>query len=352
MDNEAHLTSVDQGQTAASPPAASANKLGHVPVIDSLRGIAATMVCFYHFIYTTTDYIYNESAMSIAHKGYYGVHVFFVISGVVIPLSMLVGGYTYTSFFAYIKKRFIRIEPPYLFSIALAFIYLVARNYVPGSAPIDLTPDFRTILLHLGYFIPFVEGYDWIVNVYWSLAVEFQYYLFLCLLFPLLVSQNKWKRWITYPIFFGLAFVTTQKGSLLPTWLPLFMVGISYVLWRFEKMDKLEFGLVLLTSLLCTWYYVDMTAMIFGGATLATIHFLKSARNGLTKFFGNISYSLYLIHTIVGSAVINFLSHSYRAPWQKPLVILLGFAVSVIGAYIMYRIIEKPSKKWASKVRF
>lgn len=328
------------------------NAMGHIPVIDSLRGVAALLVCLYHFVCTTADYIYDDHVLSTFHLGYYGVHIFFVISGIVIPLSMLVGDYSPRSFLPYIAKRFIRIEPPYLFSLVLAIGYLIARNHVPGTAPVDLTPDVSTVLLHLGYLIPFFDGHDWLNNVYWSLAVEFQYYLLLCLVFPLLVSSVRWRRILTYVLLLTLALLTTRTTSMLPVWLPLFMVGISYVLWRFDKIDLLEFALVQICSLCLVYYYIDIEATIFGGATLALVHFAGSWRNKISAFFGNISYSLYLVHTIIGSAIINYLSHSYRLPWQKPIVIIIGLSASIFAAYVMYLLIEKRSKGWASRVKF
>ena len=328
------------------------NAMGHVPVIDSLRGIAASMVCFYHFVCTTKDYIYNELTQELFHFGYYGVHVFFVISGIVIPLSMIVGGYTYGGWFQFIKKRFIRIEPPYLFSIGLALAYLIGRNFIPGTSSVDLTPDLTTVALHIGYLIPFFDDYNWMNNVYWSLAVEFQYYLFLCLVFPLMISVPAWKRLLTYPLFFFAALTTVQTTAYLPLWLPMFMVGISYVLYRFDYIKITEFAILLVASLFFTWYYIDLNAVLFGLGTLSLVHFAGQMRNAITKFFGRISYSLYLIHTIVGSAFINYCSHIYREPWQKPIVIILGFAVAVICSYIMYLIIEKPSKRWASRIKF
>lgn len=326
--------------------------MGHVPVIDSLRGLAASMVCFYHFVCTTRDYIYNEHIYDFFHFGYYGVHIFFVISGVVIPLSMLVGGYTYSGWFQFIKKRFIRIEPPYLVSIAVALTFLFLRDMIPGTTPMESTVGVKTILLHIGYLIPFFDGHDWINNVYWSLAVEFQYYLFLCLVFPIMTSKKLLVRVLAYSTFFLGVFIFNHRTSMLPLWLPMFMIGISYVLYRFKKIEVIEFSMLLALSLFFTYLNIDLTSALFGAGTLAVIHFAVNARNAFSRFFGRISYSLYLLHTIIGSAVINYLSHIYREPWQKPLVILSGFAVAVLGSYIMYRLVEGPTKRWASRIQF
>lgn len=323
----------------------------HIPAIDTLRGVAATLVCFYHFVYTTTDYVNYDLVREFFHLGYYGVHMFFVISGIVIPLSMVMSDYKHGSWFRFMSRRFIRIEPPYLAAVVIGTFYLIIRNYIPGTADVDMTPNGTTLLLHVGYLIPFFEGHHWINNVFWSLAVEFQYYLLLCLVFPYFLKGQLWQRILLYVLFMSVGAIMPLR-SMLPIWLPLFMVGISYVLLRYKYIEKLEYGLVLLCSLALTTYYIDYKATLFGAGTLAIIHFLPQLRNKASKFLGDISYSLYLLHTVVGSAFINYLSHTYRLGWQQVLVIGCGYIISVIAAYALYRAIELPSKRWASKVKY
>ncbi|WP_420792884.1 acyltransferase family protein [Lentisphaera profundi] len=119
-----------------------------------MRGFAAIAVCLYHFVCTTTGYIENEQLLNFFAWGAKGVQMFFIISGVVIPLSMIKDNYTYNNFSYFIKKRFIRIEPPYIATVILGILYLVLRNHIPGSTPIDMTPSVRDTLLHIPYFIP------------------------------------------------------------------------------------------------------------------------------------------------------------------------------------------------------
>ena len=142
-------------------------------VINSLRGLAALAVCFYHFVCTTTGFINNETILEIFNFGKKGVQVFFIISGIVIPLSMLKSGYKIKLLGKYLLKRFIRIEPPYLVAVVLGILYLYARNFIPSSTTIDLTPSFRDIMLHIGYLVPFIEDATWINPVFWTLSIEF-----------------------------------------------------------------------------------------------------------------------------------------------------------------------------------
>ena len=205
-------------------------KSSHIIVINSLRGIAAMAVVLYHFICKTVDYVQNETVLSIFHYGHKGVQLFFIISGIVIPLSLINSGYTLKKFGTFIKKRFIRIEPPYLVAVAIGIFYLIIRNYIPGTVENDLTPSFIEIILHLGYLIPFFDNVDWVNPVFWTLAVEFQYYLVLALLFPLAISSKIGLRITFYLLIAGATFLPIGM-SFFPYWGAYFMVGIIYVLY-------------------------------------------------------------------------------------------------------------------------
>ncbi|NOQ72164.1 MAG: acyltransferase family protein [Crocinitomix sp.] len=324
-------------------------KNDHILIINSLRGLAATAVCFYHFIVTTQDYVTDETLLSIFEFGDRGVQLFFIISGIVIPLSMINSAYTLKKWKSFILKRFIRIEPPYLVAVAIGIIYLIARNYVPGTVAVDLTPSFTEIVLHLGYLIPFVENANWVNPVFWTLAVEFQYYLALSVLFPLVLTGKLFYRSIFYAIFIGGGFATLSY-AFFPHWSPYFLVGIIYILMRKEVITKLEFGIV--AAVLAPIIYINLGPVDLGIAivSLLLIHYLSNFKTKLTLFLGKISYSLYLLHSMLGAAFINYLSHSYKEPYQKFIVISLGFAISVGSAYILYRFVEKPSHKWAKKI--
>ena len=70
------------------------NKI-HLPIIDVLRGWAALSVCLFHYVCTTTGYIETKLITDLFNFGAKGVQVFFIISGMVIPLSMINLKYSY-----------------------------------------------------------------------------------------------------------------------------------------------------------------------------------------------------------------------------------------------------------------
>src|SRR5262245_6522000 len=84
-----------------------------IPILDPLRGIAAGGVAWYHLT-NLLDLPEGWIKGSGAH-GFLGVEIFFVISGFVIPYSMIRGGYRVRSDWGrFIAKRILRLDPPYL----------------------------------------------------------------------------------------------------------------------------------------------------------------------------------------------------------------------------------------------
>jgi peptidoglycan/LPS O-acetylase OafA/YrhL len=321
----------------------------NIPFIVTLRGLAALMVCLYHFVCTTTGYINTTWITDTFWFGQKGVQVFFIISGIVIPLSMIQWEYHLKLFWKFLYKRFVRIEPPYLLSVAMGVAYLIFRNSFGGSADVDLTPTLRDVLLHIGYLVPFVDDAHWVNQVYWTLSVEFQYYLCLAVLFPLALSKSRWLH-----VLFVLAFLIppyfVDSKNFFPHWSAFFLMGIAYALWLTKRWLTSEFVITLLLSLAICLQCLPLVDVVFGSVTLAVIALMGQSNWSWGNKLGLISYSLYLIHPFIGGAFINFMSHRFVQPWEKFLVIGSGTALSLAAAYVFYRIIERPAQDWSRRV--
>lgn len=320
----------------------------NIPVLDSLRGFAATSVCLYHFVCTTTDYVQDQSVLKFFSYGENGVHLFFVISGFIIPWSMYRAGYKIKNFFTFLWKRLLRLEPPYLISVVAAILLLVLRLHFYGSTGKgDLSVE--RILLHIGYFVPFFDNHRlWINQVYWTLAIEFQYYLFMALLFIPLVTGNIVARVIIYASFIGLSF--SQSHAFLPFWLPVFGIGILLFLDNINRITKPEFYIAVASMFAVVIWKMHFGAFLFTSFGFIMIYKFKNISTTLGNFLGHISYSFYLFHPLIGGTIINVLSHKYNTPFEKIMVFTVGFILTVFGSYIMYLLVEKWSRVLSKKI--
>ena len=115
--------------------------------VDALRAVAALWVCLWHFTLGT----------GIGAHGYLGVTIFFVISGFIVPHSMMRSGYTLAAWPTFMLKRLARLEPPYLASIVLTLAlgaFEASRGFPPNWTAAQ-------IVGHLGYANAFL-GLPWL----------------------------------------------------------------------------------------------------------------------------------------------------------------------------------------------
>lgn len=322
----------------------------HIPVLDSLRAFAALSVCAFHFVCTTTGFISNEWILNIFSVGQYGVQTFFVISGFIIPWSMYHAGFKIKNFFSFFLKRLARLEPPYLVSLTIAIILLFIRSLFYNPAHEDFHINGIQLALHFGYLIPFFENYKWLNVVYWTLAVEFQYYLFMALLFIPLIRSALFFRIIMYAAILSSSFISGRE--FLPYWLPIFLLGIVLFLKMVSLISLREYFLVTLFTVCFSFYKYSADLVLYALIPVVSVLYYKNMKIWVLDTLGKFSYSLYLIHTLIGATVVNVLSHHSSSYFSKIAVVLSGFAISIISAWIIYLIIEKPSKKLSSSVKY
>lgn len=322
----------------------------HIPVLDSLRSFAALSVCAFHFICTTTGFINNEWILNLFSIGQYGVQTFFVISGFIIPWSMYHAGFKIKNFFSFFLKRLARLEPPYLFSLTIAVVLLYIRGRFYNPAHEDFHLNGIQLALHFGYLIPFFENYKWLNVVYWTLAVEFQYYLFIALLFIPLIRSVLFFRVIVYAAILGSSFLSGKE--FLPYWLPIFLLGILLFLKMVALISLREYFLATFFTVCFSFYHYSPVLVLYALIPVVSVLYCKNLKVWFLDAVGKFSYSLYLIHTLIGATVVNVLSHRSSSCFSKIAIVLSGFTISIISAWMIYLIIEKRSKKLSSSVKY
>lgn len=204
-------------------------------ILDALRGVAALSVAWFHLAnaagFTTKGSILFRSGS----YGWVGVYPFFVISGFVIPLSLSASGYRVTDYGRFLLKRIVRLDPPYIVSMVVS---LVLAGYYASKTGSPFPYSTPQILLHLGYLNVF-SRYDWISPIYWTLAVEVQYYLLVGLAFPLLLKPLRFWLLIA-PVCVAAAFALRNHGYVFQ-YLPYFLMGIAAFHYRRGDLGRIAF---------------------------------------------------------------------------------------------------------------
>ena len=325
-----------------------------LPTVDALRGLASLAVCWHHL--SNAGERLPSGFQWAGFYGAFGVHVFFVISGFIIPYTLYQHGYRLSQYGRFLLKRLIRLDPPYLASLAL----FVGLNYLamlaPGFRERQFSYTTPQLLMHLGYLNGFFPRYPWINAVYWSLAVEFQYYLLVGLLFGAIMSSRPlaWASALSACLF---ATVWFSGASYVFRYAGLFLLGMLTFKFKIGALPRESYlaGLLLGSGLVtvlmpAAMTYFPIPVALAGVGTAACLAFVPRLDHAILRFFGRISYSLYLVHVPIGGKTLNLID---RVIPSHPLVGTLAAVLApVVFAFGFYWIIERPAARWASRISY
>lgn len=319
-------------------------KQGHrLTNLDLLRGIAALMVCICHLGGTLVNENSDPNAFHFLFLlGRSGVYLFFVISGFVVPLSLCNGKFKVSNYFMFIHKRITRLHIPYLFALALTLIIM----FVPALLKHRPIPEnAQTIFQSLFYnHIPYNN------LVFWTLAIEWQYYFFIGIFYCALARYPKLAVCIGIP-----ALLLISQMELLPSiyffsYIVFFLIGnTGFLIYRKQGSFFLN-TLIIAGLVLFAFYQYGLTAFVSASSTILFILlYRKSIPKGLV-FMGSISYSLYLIHCPIGLKFLDIpLPILQQSAW---LLFFVDVFIVILFSYFFYKWIEIPSEKLARKLNY
>lgn len=318
----------------------------YINSIVSLRGIASISVCIFHLVLgTSTLFDANSWIKEISKFGYLGVEIFFIISGFVIPYSMMSNNFTLSKLGGFLTRRSLRVEIPYVFSIALVLLLNTISQFISNNNILSI--NIETLLANIFYLPDFLK-LPWILPVYYTLKIEFQYYILIGLMFTFFVSNNKIIQLTAYLSFIALSFFEALE---LFKYLPLFLIGITTFLYKTVKLDKREFVISIIVLLGITFYQFYLEVLCVSLISILYILYMNSGGRVL-DFLGKISFSLYLVHIPVGGKIINLGLRYISKGYQEYLLFLFALLSSIAAAYIFYMIIESPAQKISKNVKY
>jgi peptidoglycan/LPS O-acetylase OafA/YrhL len=331
----------------------NANPRRHISGLALLRGLAALSVGLYHYTGAVLPKLRVPEIQAVFKSGWLGVEVFFVISGFVIPYSLLGKNYSLKKFFPYIIKRIVRINPPAYLAMLLVLMqwYLIdyfISHHVSYTRDVTVGRLFNNIL----FTVPFSEQ-SWVIGIFWTLAIEFQFYLFIGLLFNLLFEKE-------CLIWFILIFILVNLVQHLPFkssenffhFSSLFALG-GLTLFRHQgRISNLSYLVLLVLFTGLAYFEIGLYQAITGLVTALAIYYLK-VENKFTRFLGDISFSFYLVHAVIGTTcefiLIKFIP--VGPVINRIVLLLICIGVSIVGSYLFYLVVERPFMRLASRLR-
>ncbi|MEV6156989.1 acyltransferase [Nonomuraea sp. NPDC052129] len=367
--------------------------------LDALRGIGALAVVGEHLTTWAMPWLRPTSF----NLGVYGVLVFFLVSGYIIPSSLERHG----DVRAFWIGRFFRLYPLYLAVIALV---LALAWWIPVRP--EVPRDLSSVAAHLTMLLDTV-GAAGVLNTMWTLSYEMVFYLLAAALFVTGVRDGRnllpaalaliaavaglvlagpplsggWLAWVSSGLFVvGLGCVVSGRGRtvaacalglmalalvLLSSRVPWFGLAILAVMFAGTAIRRWERGQAPLWPVVVTamvvaatplwalnagWWWVRpdvwgltvlLAALTFAGGMALRARPLPA----VLTWLGTISYSLYLVHLPMLLIVMELAGEMRWSPLPLQIGISVVFLSLLMPAsWLSHRFIEGPMQRLGRRV--
>jgi peptidoglycan/LPS O-acetylase OafA/YrhL len=330
-----------------------------VPGIDLLRLLAALAVVLFHYGFrgaAAEDFttVSLPALESVAKYGWFGVQLFFVISGFVIARSAI--GRTSVEFGI---ARAGRLWPAFVVCTTITFLvtYFLGAPRFETSLPHWLA---NLTMLAPAFRQPFMDG------AYWSIVVEITFYGWLAIFialgqFPKRIDDIV-LGWLSIALINeALIHSSIMRHLFMTEYAGFFCAGILLAdIAGGRRGWQAPFLIVVSTVIACSealvgaretshhyWVYLSPALMI--GLTVLSIALVALASRirslplptGLLLAVGGLTYPLYLLHQHVGYIVFNRLHEHVSASVLVPVMTLVVIAIS----YVIWRYVEPVGRK-------
>lgn len=335
-----------QDATSSAPPTSNRERFQE---LDGLRGIAAVAVVWSHLT-GNFDSKHPDAPAPFADIwwGVYGVQLFFLISGFVILMTAQRAQRPSD----FVISRVSRLYPVYWIALTVSIIvsiaFAVPHTDVGWTARIMNYTMIQRLLL-----------FDNVDEVYWTLAIEMQFYMLIFVLLLLTRCRLTDRRALLLAVVWGafslvlavvlgghtrgvdprfvVAPVKMALNLLLVEWGPLFAAGMLAFLARHDR-RRAPWAIggaaaaVAVSGILHGWLQalcVAVVAVLFLAVALRPRTAIL--RWAPVQFYGRISYSLYIGHCVTGTAML----HALIPYTGRNLGMVLVF-IAVTGIAVVY----------------
>jgi peptidoglycan/LPS O-acetylase OafA/YrhL len=352
---------------AAPQPEADRDRLAFA---DGLRAVAVMWVVLHHLAHGGHVPLLLENlpraAVTFLDLGFVGVTIFFVLSGYVMALTaqpLEMDGATASRF---VLRRLLRLTPPLYAGLVLALAVAWVESVLqPGSS----MPSPASAVAHL-FYAQDILGLPRINDVYWTLAIEVQFYIAFALMLWAADALRRRLGWrharlvvgavaaaVSLPWAFGVITDPIWRGGFMGFWFS-FVLGVV-AFWCSQRMRHAGWLFLLLAAAVAAsavffdWPHraaaVATACALVVAQRMGAMHRWLSAR--WIRFVGVVSYSIYLVHLDVQGAAAFVLRRVLAPSLATDIVIAVALILlPIAAAWIVYVLVERPSIRWSRRI--
>jgi peptidoglycan/LPS O-acetylase OafA/YrhL len=372
--------------------------MNFTPALHGLRGLAALLVLLYHWDGSFPAFGNMLELIPFAGKiyfyiielGWIGVDWFFVLSGFLLSANLWFEPINFKSAINFGIKRAARLYPGVWFHL---FFLLLVLYFLGFHIELGFEKIFKNLIL---WVAPMPFGVLPINTVFWTLPLEMSFYLTL----PLLVWSAKKFGILQVALFcliitlgwrFGIVYLINDGRDgvnfyylrhSLPGILFVFIAGfmLNYFVNDYHFFEKsiiknqnlkltIFFGLLVIyaawlyvlvwrrsTALNTDWLMVIwelVVALIIASIILMLLKPIKGfgwLGSPILIWLGNISFGIYLWHFPIFRLLHRLYPGVFVTPIGSLAALAIGLVLSLLLAWLSYRLVERPAMKWASRI--
>lgn len=268
-----------------------------------------------------------------------------MISAFIIPCAIAKAyrEYRLRDFPLFLLRRATRIEPPYILSIGIVLVLGYMSSVAPGFQRSAPTINRGQIGAHFLYLIPSTE-FSWLQPDYWSIAWEFIFYVVVRMTFPYVTGVKDPAAWwgCTW-LASGLVFAGIPSPLAVH-----FLIGTA-IFRQVVFHEKWTLPIVQALAVLTVWTegacvgavtLVAALLILWGGRLV-----IPGRAGRLLMRFGELSYSLYLVHVPIGGRIVNLRGQIVSSPVQQFSLSALALVISIAAAALYWKLVEAPSTR-------
>ena len=356
----------------------------HFEVLDGLRGVAALLVVAFH---TFEPNDYGVRFKQIINHGYMAVDFFFLLSGFVVAYAYD-DRWRSMSRWDFYKRRLIRLQPMVILgSLIGAALFYFQRG--PAFPLVAATPVWKMLLvmvlgctlLPLPYQFD-IRGWDEMHPLdgpAWSLF--FEYVANILYAIGLRKLSNRWLGWLSgLSAIFLLHVLLTGEGDVIGGWATnvaqlhigfarlLFPFFAGMLLMRSGKRIPMRHGFYVCSFLLILCFALPR----FGGRNHLWVNGLYEAfciivvfpiivaigagqleatatSNRLCRFFGDLSYPLYITHYPLIYIYTGWIARAPRTVGERTAWGIALWCTAVVMGYASLKLYDEPVRAWLSR---
>lgn len=327
--------------------------VNRIEFCDFLRACAVIIVVLAHYIIgfsALNGWLYNPDQIDLYDgfakylkwlDGAYGVSIFFLISGFLIPISLNRYGSR-----KFLIQRIFRLIPTYAVCLLLVIAFCLYFGTMKLNAKL-IIDYFSNITMNRDLI-----GGSILDGVIWTLEIEVKFYLYLTALFFILKSRFYIAPWFNAVI---MSIIMLPLSHVSPKYigvLSFMFVGVSLYLLvygsskeKFWGLSAIPFNLALFHHNLSQAYqgptvieiyYVSLFVFV---VSMVVFYKFQLNTHKFFKYIANISYPLYAVHSI-GYLLISWLAYKYSL---GVIALPITICTVVIISYFIHKAIEKKS---------